>query len=160
MNSTAPTAGTLYNYDTDRDAFAGRFIQKGGAGPNESDPTKYQQWRSPTYAQDTAITGAPQFIFWSAMKDFTTDKRGHVQSFLKATNGSSTAWAIQGELQLAPWASSATWVEHAFTFTNPGSGIIPAGHWLELVVVVSTPADDDMWFAYDTSAYPSRLVWP
>ncbi|MGH2382311.1 MAG: hypothetical protein ACRDG7_13985 [Candidatus Limnocylindria bacterium] len=37
---------------------------------------------------------------------------------------------------------------------------VPAGRFLELRLTVDGRAGDDMWFAYDTTGYPSRLELP
>src|SRR2546425_2863108 len=47
LKTPAPTDPTLANYDPARDAFPGLWIQKGGVGVGETDPTKYQLWRIP-----------------------------------------------------------------------------------------------------------------
>jgi hypothetical protein len=38
-----------------------------------------------------------------------------------------------------------------------GTYTLAPGHSLELVVVVDASSDDDMWFAYDTGPYRSRV---
>jgi hypothetical protein len=35
---------------------------------------------------------------------------------------------------------------------------VPAGHELELKVIVASNSGDDMWFAYDTASYRSRIA--
>jgi hypothetical protein len=155
LNTTAPSAGTLYNYDTNRDASAGLLIQKGASGASESDTTKFQAWRSGTAGM--TIVNAPQLVFWSSMLDFATDKDGSVTVYLRRWNGSSYAEICSGTLSLSPWQSSSAFVQRTITLSGC-SYTISAGHQLEVKVIVPSSSDDDMWFAYDTTAYPSRLI--
>ena len=70
MDGTEPSATTLYNYDTDRDAAAGLLIEKGGSGPGEADPVLHQAWRTSPLGSDLGITGDVSIDFWSALVDF------------------------------------------------------------------------------------------
>ena len=159
MGFVAPSVGSLFNYDTNRDAFAGLLIQKGGTGFTDTDPMKHQRWRSEVFAVTTAVSGAPQLVFWSAMKDFKDQKRGAVAAYLVATDGTTAAWSVSGSVQRANWqGGSASWVETPLTFDAPAPSLIPAGSWLELVLVVENSSDDDMWFAYDTATFPTRVM--
>jgi len=162
MDSVAPSAGLLFNYDTNRDSFAGLLIAKGGAGFTESDPTKHQRWRSGPMVVNTSINGAPQLVFWSAIKDFgAIHKGGSVAAHLIATDGTTIVWSISANIQAADWQGGSTsWVETSLTFGAPSPMSIPAGYWVELVLVVEASSEDDMWFAYDTTNYPTRVVWP
>jgi hypothetical protein len=83
MDSDLPTAPVLYNYDTDRDAFAGLLIAKGGSGPDESDPTKYQAWLTPAFPEGAVIQGDATVRLWSALKDFNTGLSGVVTVYLR-----------------------------------------------------------------------------
>jgi serine/threonine-protein kinase len=161
MDAIAASSEALFNYDTNRDGEAGLLIQKGGAGFGESDPTKHQRWRSEVFLAPASLTGAPQLVFWSGLKNFKHGKYGAVAAYLAATNGTTVAWSVSGSVQRANWQrGSASWVESSLAFGALGPGSIPAGYWLELVLVVDDISDDDMWFAYDTAAYPSRVIWP
>lgn len=162
MNTTAPSATTLFNYDRDRDSFAGRYIGKGGIGTAEADLGKYQNWRTSTLASQLLIDGTVQFEFWSAIKDFTKGKAGSVRVFLRDFDpGTSTYTAVgNGALDSPNWqAGSGTWVQR--TISIPVSNYtLQAGRQLEIKLLVGDSAGDDMWFAYDTATYRSRLVLP
>ena len=158
MDATAPTATTLYNYDTDRDSFAGLLIAKGASGPAESDSTKYQTWRTASLASDLTIDGMVSLTFWSGMKDFAPGKRGSVTAYLRDYSGSSRTEICQGTLTQDSWqGASSSWVEKTLSFNCPSYEVV-AGHRIELKLTVSNSSDDDMWFAYDTTAYPSRII--
>ena len=156
MDADTPTATTLFNYDTDRDSRPGRLIQKGGSATT-NDRTKFQNWRSQQFGRDVEIDGDVTFEFWSAMKDFKTNKRGHVVAYLM--DGST----VIGTASLRPtgkWqGGSQTWVEKSVTFTGVDR-TIAAGRFLQLRVVVGNKSGDDMWFAYDTASFRSTLILP
>jgi hypothetical protein len=100
-------------------------------------------------------------IFWSASKDFNPGKRGDVAAYLVATNGSSTYWSISGSVQDPDCqGGSGTWIQKTITFNMPSPADIPANYWLELVIVVQNSSGGDMSFAYDTTAYPTSIIWP
>ena len=156
MDAVVPTATTLFNYDTDHDAFPGRSIEKGGSATT-TDLTKFQNWRTQTFGQDVAIEGDVTFEFWSAMEDFRTNKRGEVVAYLM---DGSTVIATASLRPSAPWqGGSGTWVEKSVTFTDVDD-TIEAGSFLQLRVVVGNRSSDDMWFAYDTATFRSTLTMP
>ena len=157
LDETAPTATTLYNYDQDRDSFAGLIIKKGGVGVSESDSTKYQNWRTGALSEDLTINFVINFALWSALKDFNNKKRGHVQAFLRDFDGTSYTEITNVELNEKPWdASSATWVRKNLTFPSVNYTVV-AGNQLEVKILVHQGSTDDMWFAYDTTPYYSEL---
>jgi hypothetical protein len=66
---------------------------------------------------------------------------------------------IVGALPAQACGGSETWVVK--TITVPGVDYsIPPGDYLELKIVVGAAASDDMWLAYDTTSYNSRLELP
>ena len=159
LDQTAPTATTLYNYDTDRDGAAGRMVDKGGSGAGETDLSKYQAWRSAALGSNLTIDGTVTVNLWSAIKDFNTGKRGNVTVFLRDYNGSSYTEICDGNLTEKPWSGGASWVLKTFQFACV-SYTIPAGNFLEVKLIVGNSAGDAMWFAYDTTSYDSRVQLP
>lgn len=103
LDTTAPLAETLYNYDTDRDDFSGRLVQKGGEGPGETDPVEYQEWRTTSpFEQAVHIQGKVGLLYWWGMKDFTPDKTAAATFYLRDFDGSAyteigETTIIQGE---------------------------------------------------------------
>ena len=155
LNSAAPTSSVLYNYDTDRDSTPGLMIQQGGTGPSETDPAKHQHWRAPALSVDVPIQGNVVVGLWSAMKEFKPG-RGTVSVYLYDYSDSYTLIGAAG-LDLPDWQNgNADWQVKSFTMANV-SYVLPAGHNLELILVVRSSSDDDMWFAYDTAARKSRI---
>jgi hypothetical protein len=160
LNQTAPTASTLFNYDTDRDGHPGRLIQKGSSGAGEVNLAKYQNWLSDPLAFPLTTGGTVNVIFYSAIKNFGQNKAGSVTVFLRDVNGSTATEICGGTLTLSNWqGGSSTWVARTLSL-NCGSYTIPAGHRLEVKLVVASAAADDMWFAYDTASYPSEVRLP
>jgi hypothetical protein len=159
VDTVTPSAIALFNYDADRDDQPGRTILIGGAGFAETGLDLHQRWVSPVFSETTLLTGAPQLIFWSSVPGFLPNVSGTVTAYLAATNGSQQAWLITGSVSDSNWTPTFSWVEKTITFEAPGADI-PAGYWLELVLTVPLTSDTDLRFAYDTTTYPSRIVWP
>ena len=155
LNTTAPTAGTLYNYDTNRDGSAGLLVARGASGASESDATRFQAWR--TAAGSRVVSPAPVLTFWSGIRNFGLNRRGVVTVYLRHWNGSAYTEICSGTLDLADWqAGSGTWVQRSISLSGC-SYVVPAGGQLEVKLIVQATAFDNMWFAYDTTAYPTRL---
>ncbi len=150
------TAAVLYNYDQDRDSSPGRVILHGGSGAAETDLAKYQNWQM-TVSQDLNLNRSVTAVLWSATNNFDRNARGVVTAYLRDLT--SPFEIASGTLDLNPWQQgSSTWVERKIRLTIPGdNSTVLAGHVLELKVIAGG-ASSDMWFAYDTSLYPSRLI--
>jgi hypothetical protein len=156
LSTAAPTSGSLPNYDPTRDSEPGRKLDKSDEGWTEGDVGKYQLWVAPKGV--VAIDGQVTLTFWSAMKDFEEDKGGRVEAFLLDCNpgGNSCVLIDQGSRESDPWSASGTWVSNTIDFGSVTYSIAD-NRSLAIKVVVGDDSDDDMWFAYDTTSYPSRL---
>jgi len=167
LDPDPPSATTLYNYDTDRDDFPGLLIHKGGTGPTDTDSTKVQVWRATALPHDlpggSTIEGTVRVILWSGMKDFEPGKTGSVSVFLGYVSQGKYAEIGHGSLTEADWqGGSDTWVEKPIDITGVHY-TVPASSpamFLDLRIIVNDAADDDMWFAYDTTTYDSRVELP
>jgi hypothetical protein len=160
IDVTTPGAVTLYNYDQDRDAFPGRLVLKGASGAGESDLTKYQNWRSAQLASPLTIDGMVTLDFWSAIKDFTPNKRGSVTAYLRDFNPASSTYTeiANATLTVSNWqGGSGSWVSRSLS-VSVTDYVLSAGSQLELKLIVTGSSDENMWFAYDTVAYPSSLT--
>lgn len=159
-----PVATVLYNYDTDNDAAPGRLLIRGGGGQGISDPKRTQAWRTPPFALATPVNGTVRLTIWTAMKGFVGGQAGSIIAYLRERNpgtGNVTSLA-SGSLYLPDWmAGSTTWVPVEISFPV-ANHTIAIGRELEVRVQIAPapPPDDDMWLAYDTVAYPSKLVLP
>ncbi|MFQ5352472.1 MAG: hypothetical protein ACE5D3_05285, partial [Candidatus Binatia bacterium] len=160
MDGSAPSATTLYNYDSDSDAGPGIVIARGGSGPGESDPGKYQAWRSPAFPFGAVIQSDVTVTLWTAMKDFSATKQGSLLIYLRDFNGTSYTTISAALFTSADWLDgSSAWQTLSRTFPIAGR-TLAAGHQLELKIIVTEQSDDDLWFAYDTTAYPARIEIP
>ena len=160
MDTTAPTATTLYNYDQNYDSDAGRLLQKTPQGLSTTQLQKHQVWRSGQLASSLSLSGDIKLDFWSATKDFSLDKRGVVTVYLRDYNGSTHTEIGNGTAYVEDWqGGSGTWVKHSILFPDI-SYTIPANNELEIFMVVENDADGDMWIAYDTTSYASVLKIP
>lgn len=156
LSTAAPTSGSLPNYDPGEDSEPGRTLDKSDEGWNEGDSGKYQLWVAPK--GEMAISGQVTLTFWSAMKDFEDDKGGRVEAFLLDCNpgGQNCVLIDQGSRESSPWSTSGSWVSNTIDFGSVTYSIT-SNRSLAIKVVVGDASDDDMWFAYDTTAYPSSL---
>jgi len=155
LGTVAPTLGSLPNYDTNRDSFAGLLLAK-GTGLGESSADKIQKWQ---VAGPLTLSGTAKVKLWSAMKDFKTDKAGTVTIGLYRCNsagGSCSPVLASGTQSASPWSASSTWASRDWTLAPAlPPTTIAADQTLQLRVVGTA---DDMWFAYDTAAFPSALT--
>lgn len=157
LSPTAPTASALPNYDPGRDDEPGLLVKKGDEGLNETDPEKYQLWLAAAAGAD--LDGPASLTFWSAMKDFETEKKGVVKAYLVDCTSSGTACNLIASATEShdPWTSSTTWVSRTIDFGTVTYAVAP-GRSLAVKVVVRDNSDDDMWFAYDTTSFSSNLT--
>ncbi len=158
LSPSAPAATTLPNYDPGRDAFPGLLLAKSDQGINETDPVKYQLWvGSPTGVD---LDGPASLTLWSAMKDFDNNKQGVVQAYLlDCTSAGTTCTLIDSASKtLDPWGGgSDSWISGTIDFGTVAY-TVAEGRSLAVKLVVGDQSGDDMWFAYDTTAYSTRLT--
>ena len=157
LTATAPSQSSLPNYDPGRNSDAGLLLTKSSLGVvSEADAIKYQIWVDA--AGPVEINGPVVLGFWSAVKDFPTDKRGIVDAglFECDTDGTNCSVIVQGSLDQTPWSSSGTWASYNIDFGTV-SHTVQAGKALAVKVTIGNSADDNMWLAYWTTAYPAQL---
>jgi hypothetical protein len=97
---------------------------------------------------------------WSGMADFDETEGGVVTVYLRDFDGSGYVELGSDTFVDPTWqGGSPSWVLKTFTF-SVGPHTLEPGHSLELKVIVEGSSDDDMWFAYDTASYKSRVNVP
>jgi hypothetical protein len=154
-SATVPQTSVLFNYDANYDSAPGRTIKKGGSGPDETDLARYQSWSTGPLGVDFTVQGTVQVELWGAVKDFATDKAGVVRVYLRDISGPSATIIGQGTTVFA--STSGDWFQRGVGMSiTPYT--VPAGHELELKIIVASNSGDDMWFAYDTASYRSRIA--
>lgn len=158
LKIAAPDDPTLDNFDPDRDGDDGLVIRRGGSGAGESDPDEHQLWLSgvPGLSLDGPVT----LDVWTAIRDFDLDDGATVHAFLVATNpgGAALSTLASATVTRADWdvADTGTWIADTFAFGNVTVDL-PGDRFLGVKLVVDGASDDDVWFAYDATAYPARL---
>ncbi len=158
LAADSPVAPSLPNHDPGRDAAQGLLVEKGGSGVLETDPVKYQQWVGPSAGM--SLDGPFNLVFWGAMKNFSIGRRGVVQAFLLDCDpaGASCSEIAQGQVDIMDWSGGwGSWKERSIEFGQL-LYTVPQGRSLSVKIVVGVDSDDDMWFAYDTTAFPSRVT--
>ena len=161
MDGSATTATTLFNYDVDRDNFPGLLLVQPGSGiplTNETDPSKFQVWRTGILQGDLTVPAGVIVNFYTNMRD-TGLKVGAVTAFLRDLDPVSSSYTeiSNGTVLVEDWQGGSTgFVSHAIFITNPVYEI-PSGHELEVRVLVNPVSDQKIWFAYDTVAFPSWI---
>ena len=162
LQSDTPTATTLYNYDQERNGDAGLQINKGTLGLSETDPSKFQVWRSDALDTAWTIKGDVIVEVWISLKDFTLDKRGITTLYLRDYDPGLDTYTEIGPASLFDrnWQrGSSTWVKKSILV--PGvDHTLPAGHMLEARLTVENQSDDAMWVAYDTTSQPTVMSFP
>lgn len=156
LNQDPPTESTLHNYDNDRDAFPGLLLQK-GTGLTETDPNKYQTWRTGPSAKGFSISGTVTVRIWTAMKDFAPGKAGVLTAGIYDCNASDTSCSLvaSGTTSLDPWPSA--WSEVSIDLGSVSYAFRSSRRMMLKVAVLDT-SDDDLWLAYDTTTYNSCLT--
>ena len=157
MSATCPTATSLDNFDPLRDSESGLVLQISSEEHTETNPEKYQLWvMAPTGIE---LDGPASFQFWSAMKSFDPDKKGSVRVQLLDCDAILTDCVVVASAVTAdnPWSrGSDDWQQRTVEFSEVRH-TVEVGRSLAVKIVVRDESHDDMWFAYDTTDYPSSL---
>jgi hypothetical protein len=156
LSTASPSSGSLANLDPGRDDAPGLLLQKSNKGAAETDSTKYQMWIAPP--EGLSLDGPASFTFWSAMKDFSNEKKGEVNAYLlDCTPSGDNCTVIESATEKdRPWSDLEEWVARTISFGSIDYSLA-ADRSLALKVTVNNGAQDDMWLAYDAVPYPSRL---
>ena len=160
MNNSQPTyTGDLSNYDTDRDAFPGLVIEKGGSGVNETDPEQHQVWRAGPLTEPLVSKGSVFIDFWAGTENFQDKKKGTITVFLRDRNATGDYTEIgSGTISNINWqGGTTTFVKSTITVPDINY-IVPEGHYLEAKLIVPPDSSGHMWFAYDTVTYPAVML--
>lgn len=158
MDPTVPSATTLYKYDLDRDNKPGLVIVPGGT-LGGADLTRRQLWSYPVVT-DLRLRGTGTLAIWSANKNFTPNGAGQITARLQDCDpaGLSCATLAQGSFTQPSWTNGTKdWISHTVDMGWIPYTTVPAGRLLRLELVVGIASSDDLWFAYDTTSYPSVL---
>ena len=160
MDEVAPSASVLFNYDTDRDDDPGLLVRKSSKGLLETNSRKFQSWRTAPLAADLAIKEDSFIEFWSATKNFRTDRSGEISFFIRDRDPSTGLYVeiASGTVFDPDWQWGVEdFVKKSLTIATR-EYVVPAGHELELKITVDEKSHDHMLLAYDTTSQPSFFI--
>jgi hypothetical protein len=159
MDGTAPTATTLYWYDTCATRRPGRTLLPSTTGLADTGKCRYVDWRAPALAQPTRLHGTIAVAIWSGTNGWDNVSSGSLTAYLRDWDPSTGAYVelTEGTITGTNWNPSGTWTLKTFLL-RPGDRLLPAGHRLELRLMALAPAAAvGMQVAYDVTAYTSEV---
>ena len=160
LDGTAPTATVLYDYGVPNNN-PGLLLQGTQLGLSESDPSKFQIWKSPVLASPLTIQGDVMVDMWAGIRNFQNNQSGAMTIFLRDYDGAAYTEISNGSVFAEDWQEgSGTFVRQTIIMPDVDY-TVPAGHVLEARMIADTiKASKDMWLAYDTTAYPTAIRLP
>ena len=160
MDETAPTATTLYQYATPNNN-NGLLLAGSDQDLSESDTSKYQIGRTGALADPLVIAGDVFIDLWAGIRQFQANQPGATTMYLRDYDGVDYTEIGNGSMFVLDWqGGSSTFVGQTIMIPNINY-TIPAGHELEARLMTNTiKASKDMWYAYDTTQYPSVIKLP
>ena len=160
IGTTVPTAGTLYQYGSPNNN-DGLLLKGTNKGLSETDPSKYQVWRTGALAGPLLIEGDVLIDLWAAIRQFQPGQSGAVTAYLRDYDGAAYTEVAAGSVFFEDWQEgSSDFLKRTILIPNVNY-TVPAGHELEARFIADTiKASKDMWFAYDTASYPSVINLP
>jgi len=158
LDATAPTAATLYNYDTGCDTRAGRSFVRSTGLVSESVSCRYATWRSAALGAARTLNGTATLSVW-ARKTSTGGVAPTLRAFLRVFDPGTSSYTELGTADVTVTTeSTSAWVAYAPSWSL-ASVVVPAGRQIELKLVV-TGGTRNVETAYDTVAFGSALTLP
>ena len=157
LDLVAPTATTLFNYDTDRDSEPGIQLIR-SSDPAETDDTKLQEWVSATLSSTTTIDARMSVFIAAAGKGFVEKDMVLLATVLDLDPGSGEKTKI-GDRASESFASQSTWSLISVHFDKV-TYTVSAGHKLVVMVQFAPESGDEGMVAYDTTSYVAFLMVP
>lgn len=159
--AAAPTATTLYRYDTNGANRAGRGISRTATpGPGLTTALAYVNWLTPAFASDFTIVTSATVGIWSAANTTAANRTGSLVVYLRDFNPSTGSYANIGTATYtATYRTGRTFYTTPVTVTLSAPYVLTAGHRLELKIESpSATSAVNMLVAYDTRTYVSSLT--
>lgn len=158
LNASAPTATTLFNYDTNCEGRVGRSVNRNTGLVSEATTCRYATWRSARLTMARTLNGTATLTVW-ARKTSSGGTAPTLRAFLRVFDPGTSTYTELGSANVtvttestSPWASyTPTW--------SLASVSVPAGRRI-VIKLVATGGTRDVEVAYDTTAYPSSLTLP
>ena len=157
MPSVFPQSTTLYNFDSDRDGDLGLLLVRTANGINETDSTKFQSWRTGVLTSPLAIDADVLVNLWAALSPANSQENGVILAYLRDFDGAAYTEIANGAVYASDWQSGSTSFVERMALIIDVDYTIPAGHELELRVMVDEDSAQNMVLAYDLEAFTSAL---
>ncbi len=149
MSETSPPGGALPNYDPSRGPGPGLTIKKGGDGPWETDPDRFQQWE---YDASGATLSVSSFRIWVTEEGMNGDKDVEMAAYLMRCSSS----CLVLDSATKSLKNQTGWKMITLPLAAPESTYGP-GERLVVKIIVTENSEEDMWFAYGVSSHAARL---
>jgi hypothetical protein len=157
MDPTAPTAATLYDYDTNcGGSGSGRTLARVAPSPTQATTCDYANWRTATLSSALTLTGNVTLDVWLETNTSTASRTGALAIYLRDYNPTSSTYTeITNLVSTSTYAVGLTWYERVITVT--ASYTLAVGHQLELKLEASTAGQASLLVAYDTTTRSTFL---
>lgn len=149
LSPNAPNGGSLPNYDPERDEGPGLLIRRGGSGPDEKDPTKFQLWNLRLTGQALTVDS---LTLWASSAGKSTPGQSNFIAYLMLCRPD----CVVIDQQAAGVSGSAGW-QKVVVPIHGDVNAYQAGDRLVVKLIVSPGSADDLWLAYGTQTYPAHL---
>lgn len=159
MNTTVPTAATLYQYSTSCAARAGRRLTRAAPSPTQATVCDYENWRTAALTGTLTLSGTVTVDIWTASDTAAANRTAGVGAYLRDFNpaGAGTYTEIANGLYNTTYVAGRTFYHYPITVTVATAYTLAAGHELELKLVASNAYQANVLVAYDTTTYQSFL---
>ena len=160
MDETAPVGSTIYQYGVPNNN-DGLLLAGSSLGLAEVDPDKYQRWMTGALADPLVIAGDVFIDLWAGIRQFQDGQPGAMTMYLRDYDGAGYTEIGNGSVFVFDWQDGdPSFVEQTIMIPDIDY-TIAAGHELEARLITDTiKASKDMWYAYDTTVYPSVIKLP
>lgn len=158
LNATAPTATTLFNYDTGCESRAGRSIRRNTGLVTETGACRYATWRSASLAAPRTLNGTSTLAVW-ARKTASGGTNPTLRAFLRVFDPGTSTYTELGAANVTVFTNANdAWAEYDLTWSLANVAVAE-GRQIELKIVALN-GTRDVEIAYDTTAYASSLTLP
>lgn len=170
LDTTKPTATTLYNYDANRDSVAGLSLDEAAEGGDlgETDTDEFQDWlMTSPLSSSIVIDGQISLFLYAAASGFERGQAMMVDAWLRDFDPATSTYTTIATKGEAGFISESTWTAISVHFSKVVQ-TVPAGHKLALKIQFDGESGDDGMvdydttgmIAYDTTSYLSYLSIP
>jgi hypothetical protein len=158
LDASAPTAATLFNYDTNCDSRAGRQIRRNTGLVGESGACRFATWLSAPLADPRTLDGTVTLAVW-ARKGTTGGTNPTLRAFLRVFDPATSTYTELGAANGTVTANPTNaWPELNLEWSL-ANVTVPAGRRIE-IKIVATGGNRNVEIAYDANDVDSSLHLP